>query len=264
MLLVASLAVVSLTRWWIRRAVAELYRAEREKEAEAIGELDLYQLARLAQTVKPTVLVVMHEQGRLTASPEGTVTVTDPVPGDEVEAALIEAAGPSRTVRITAVAEAALIRGADRDAELVRRGLLLDRALYERLVGPGATVARAVAVLVLLSAVVSAWWLAARGEDLAQPLLLHTVLFGVALRSVFRCAPDWRYRTALGDRALAEARADAAGAPLTRAVALHGLSALPAGHDLLLATATAEAEDRRRFDELMQRYREASERRGRG
>ncbi|GAA1158067.1 hypothetical protein GCM10009664_27280 [Kitasatospora gansuensis] len=267
-LLLLSVVAVGLVRAWIRKGAVEFYRAERENADGSLADLDVYQLARLAKTVKATVLVGMYEQGRLVASTSGTVTVVDPEPRDRVEAALIEAAGPTRTVRITKLFEADLGRDAERDAELARRGLLEDRELYDRVAGPRASAARLVAVLVLLAGVVSVWWSVAQGKDVLRPAAFFVAILSVAMRSVFRWPPLRRFPTDLADRLLAAARADvgkAVGAgdagdpPLVRAVALHGLSALPKDHDLVVATATAEAEDRRTFDELMRRHREAAE-----
>ncbi|MFD0568268.1 TIGR04222 domain-containing membrane protein [Kitasatospora gansuensis] len=245
----------------------EFYRAERENADGSLADLDVYQLARLAKTVKATVLVGMYEQGRLVASTSGTVTVVDPEPRDRVEAALIEAAGPTRTVRITKLFEADLGRDAERDAELARRGLLEDRELYDRVVtprvrrpaggGPGAPGGGGVGVVV-----------GRPGQGCPSAAAFFVAILSVAMRSVFRWPPLRRFPTDLADRLLAAARADvgkAVGAgdagdpPLVRAVALHGLSALPKDHDLVVATATAEAEDRRTFDELMRRHREAAE-----
>ncbi|MFK0237766.1 hypothetical protein [Streptomyces vinaceus] len=205
--------------------------------------------------MKTTVMVGMSQQGRLVASASGTVMVTDPEPRDRIEAALIEAVGPTRTARITEPSEAVLGDDGERNGELVRRGLPEDRDLYDRTVGP--------------ARLPPGWWRSRcswrrRCRCGGRPPTART-LFG-------RRRSSWR-SSSWADRLLHAARADAGRAAdagdcgdstLVRAVALHGLSALPKDHDLRVAIAAAEAEDRRTFEEFMRQCLEARERRAQG
>ncbi|MFI9723974.1 TIGR04222 domain-containing membrane protein [Streptomyces sp. NPDC052396] len=92
-------------------------------------DLSLYDLAYLsggAPRMVVTALVAMRLEGRLIVSRSGTVTVTDPAPVNEVEAAIIAALGESRRQKLNAMGRPVLRGRAVRAIgdRLARQGLL--------------------------------------------------------------------------------------------------------------------------------------------
>ncbi|MFF7725538.1 TIGR04222 domain-containing membrane protein [Streptomyces sp. NPDC008001] len=126
-------ALVATSAWRLRRTFRSLQRASAPGDLRA-QELSLYDAAYLSggQTrAAVTALVAMRLDGRLIVSRSGTVTVTDPHPRNAVEAAIIDAAGPTRQRPLRDLARSV------RTSEAIRAiGARLDRAgLLHRPVG---------------------------------------------------------------------------------------------------------------------------------
>ncbi|MGK5543917.1 TIGR04222 domain-containing membrane protein [Streptomyces sp. URMC 127] len=91
-------ALVVTGAWHLRRTFLFLQRSTTPADRPA-PELSLYDAAHLhggAAHAAVTAFLAMRLEGRLILSRSGTATVTDPGPRNAVEAAIVEAAGPTR------------------------------------------------------------------------------------------------------------------------------------------------------------------------
>ncbi|WP_157881986.1 hypothetical protein [Streptomyces rubellomurinus] len=219
----------------------ELYLAEREAgEGESVERL--YELACLARHVGETALLLMHERGDLVASRSGDVTVTRRKLKGDFEAAVVASVGQVRTrdlLHVVAEVEAGSAVAALR-CRLTRRGLLQDGNLYLRAATAAARL-RLVLGLSMTAGVVAVCWMVADGGNGLPAALAFEALCCAVVLFVRRHRPHRRHTTALGDRVLARARAQARWRDTWGSVAFGGLNALPPEHELRLALAASQA-----------------------
>ncbi|MGW6914140.1 TIGR04222 domain-containing membrane protein [Kitasatospora sp. NPDC054939] len=269
--LLVSAAVSAAAALRLRRARQALRRPERE--ARRPYRADVYELAFVAAHLPETLVTALHADGRLVASRAGTVTVTDGDPREPVEAAVALAAGPTRTHDLLDLLASVPFKAPHRafEKQLMRTGLLQDDDLHARAVRAAGSL-RTAAVLVAAAGGFSAWWAHRHDEGVLLRLLPFAALLAAAVVLAVRGRPERTFTTALGAGVLTKALADPAPRPPALAVALGGLAALPADHDLAIALAgsraAAEAEqaaraaraaaERRRRAEAAARSRSAS------
>ncbi|MFI2611183.1 TIGR04222 domain-containing membrane protein [Kitasatospora sp. NPDC018619] len=245
-------AAVGLAAGWLRSraALRELHRAERDARGR---EFDLrpHELAALAGNLAQLTLLELYERGRIVASRSGdvTATATPAAPGAgpqetaPVEEAVVEQLGPTGTgdigALVTAVERGPQVR--EVRARLAGAGLVDDEELQERARQASAQMFT-VLVSVAATGVAALAWALVTGGNLLLPPAGFAVLFALALWAHRRSWPYLRPTTVLGARVLAEARA-ARRHPRDRAeaVALDGLEALPADHDLRVCQEAARA-----------------------
>ncbi|MFE4973943.1 TIGR04222 domain-containing membrane protein [Kitasatospora sp. NPDC056651] len=233
-----------------RAALHELYRAE---QLAAGREFDLGrdELACLAGHLADLKILEMHGAGLLVASRSGDLTLTTPPAGPQgvFEEEAARQFGPTRTRDLREVL-ASLDRSppavALRD-RLPAQGLHYDDKLRDRvrrIHDWTAVVLASVTVAGVASLVITL----ARHENGLVPLVPFAALFAAAWlvnHRIWMPLSVWGPRTGLGVRVLAEAR------PTGRrygpaAVALDGLSALPAKHDLRICYEASLARARKR------------------
>ncbi|MFE4356901.1 TIGR04222 domain-containing membrane protein [Kitasatospora sp. NPDC056800] len=253
-LLVGAGTAVAAT--WLNAGVwmGKLYGIERRAKGREFDP-SVEEVACLAGHLVELRLLKMHDAGRIVVSRSGdvTATVTATDPEDYFEAAAVRSLGPTRTGDMRT-----LTMWLDDDApphavrrRLVAAGLLNDAKLLDR-------ASLAEELMVLVSFVVAAVGVAAfvyalvRDESWLLPLLAFSVLFAVARLAValVDMYGDFSRHTGLGSRVLSEARsadrrehgptADRREhAPM--AVALVGMSALPAEHALRVCLEASRA-----------------------
>ncbi|MGW1178115.1 TIGR04222 domain-containing membrane protein [Kitasatospora sp. NPDC002543] len=266
-LLLGTAAGVAAVGLRCRAALRALYRAERRAAGREF-DLDASELACLAGTLGQLTLTRMHEAGRLVASRSGDVTATGAAGGPGAldgagaaggaggfEAAAVRALGPTRTCGITR-----LIRAVDHGAEakalrarLAARGLAYDEEQADRLGEFGRRTA-ALLALVVSAGLAALVWTLARGEDWLLPLLAFPPLLAAVLWIGRAARPPAGIATGPGTRVLEAARAGAHRSHGAAAVAVRGLDALPAGHDLRLCQDGARAKMAALFQAAAQRY----------
>ncbi|MET9399770.1 TIGR04222 domain-containing membrane protein [Kitasatospora sp. NPDC002965] len=247
-LFIASVVVVGYNVFRAATAVAALRRAERTPRRSGFTT-GPYELAYLAEHLAETAIAVMHQEGRLTASRSGTVTITDPATAAEIEvpaeATVVLAVGPTRTRGLADLLDDRRLSGwqlSEASAELrdrlVASGLLRDQRLYARALA-GYQSAPFAPVLVGLAGAFALWQ-----ADLHEgPVRLVQVGFGVVLAAALAVALWPRPRPSRtsehGRKVLARARSSSAGDSPAVLVALGGLAALPPDHPLAVAGAAA-------------------------
>ncbi|MFE4516358.1 TIGR04222 domain-containing membrane protein [Kitasatospora sp. NPDC056783] len=257
-LLAVAGAAVAVT--WLNAGVwmGRLYGAERRAKGREF-EPSVEEVACLAGHLVELRLLAMYDAGRIVVSRSGDVTATAAAattstdPEDYFEAAAVRTLGPTRTGDMRT-----LTMWLDDDApphavrrRLVAAGLLNDAKLLDR-------ASLAEESMALVSFVVAAVGVAAfvyalvRGENWLLPLLAFPALFAVARLAIVLVDMygDFGRHTGLGSRVLSEARsADRRehGPTVDRhehapmAVALAGMSALPAGHALRICLEASRA-----------------------
>ncbi|MFJ2864038.1 TIGR04222 domain-containing membrane protein [Kitasatospora sp. NPDC087314] len=237
-LLVGTGAAVAAT--WLNAGVwmGKLYRAERRAKGREFDP-SLEEVACLARHLVELRLLEMYDAGRIVVSRKGDVTATTTStstgPAGNFEAAAVRELGPTRTGDLQM-----LTKWLDDDApphavrrRLVAAGLLNDRKLLDR-------ASLAEESMVLVSFVVAVVGVAAfvyalvRHENWLLPLLAFPALFAVArlVITLVDMYGNFSRHTGLGSRVLSEARSADRREHAPMAVALAGLSALPAEHDL--------------------------------
>ncbi|MET8544076.1 TIGR04222 domain-containing membrane protein [Kitasatospora sp. NPDC004799] len=258
-LLVGTAAAVAAT--WLNAGVwlSKLYRAERRARGREFDPSP-EEVACLAGHLVELRLLKMYDAGRIVVSRQGdvTATTTSTGPEDYFEAAAVGRLGPTRTGDLRM-----LTTWLDDDApphavrrRLVAAGLLHDRKLLDR--ASLAEESMAVVSFAVAAVGVAAFVYAlVRHENWLLPLLGFPALFAVARLAItlVDLYGDFSWHTGLGSRVLSEARsADRRehGPAVDRrehapmAVALAGLSALPAEHDLRICLEASRARARAR------------------
>ncbi|MBD0673148.1 TIGR04222 domain-containing membrane protein [Streptomyces sp. CBMA156] len=246
-LLAAAVAAVALAAARCYLGLRKLRRAERLATGR---EFDLagIELAFLAGNLGELTVAEMYEGGRLVAARSGDVTLTTPAAtgtgaggedgaGDGLEAVAVRSLGSARTGDLRT-----LLRAVDGSPEakalrarLAAQGLADSEELVERVRRVNRRTPVLIGAVVVACSVAGAWMNTHRGlwpVPLADCLLAaFLVPFAAALWTNQVSWPPLRTATAPGERVLGAARA----AELrqgTATVALWGLTALPAGHDL--------------------------------
>lgn len=262
-LLVGAAAAVAAS--WLNAGVwmGKLYRAERRSKGREFDPSP-EEVACLAGHLVELRLLQMYDAGRIVVSRSGDVTATSTSapastgPEADFEAAAIRELGPTRTGDLRM-----LTLWLDDDApphavrrRLVAAGLLHDRKLLDRasLAEESMVLASFAVAVVGVAAFVYAL---VRHENWLLPLLAFPALFAVARLAItlVDMYGDFSWHTGLGSRVLSEARsADRRehGPTVDRrehapmAVALAGLSALPAKHALRICLEASRARARAR------------------
>ncbi|MFJ8474032.1 TIGR04222 domain-containing membrane protein [Kitasatospora sp. NPDC094011] len=256
-LLVATGAAVAVT--WLMAGIwmGKLYRVERRSKGREFDPSP-EDVACLAGHLVELRLLTMYDAGRIVVSRSGDVTATTTTSSPEhyFEAAAVHKIGPTRTGDLEM-----LTKWLDDDApphavrsRLVAEGLLHDGKLLDR-------AELAEEWMALVSYAVAAVGVAAfvyalvRHENWLLPLLAFPALFAVALsaNTLVDKYGDFKRHTGLGSRVLSEAwstdRREHGPASNRRehapmAVALAGLSALPAEHDLRICLEASRTRSR--------------------
>ncbi|MFF2144579.1 TIGR04222 domain-containing membrane protein [Kitasatospora sp. NPDC058190] len=231
--LLVSAAYLVWTVLWCRSAQEELYRVERSVTEPAGPELELYELAAVADNLAVLLLFEAYERGTVGVSASGYLTAEGRSGGRSFYSALLAGieARPgadlltvvpelNRQPELVEVHRELAARGLLRDAELRRR---LDRAVSW---GVGSY------PLIVLLGVAGAIWAAAEHRNVLIPLGAFALLLAVAALVGDRAfVESHQHRTVHGDRAL-RAGGDDRRRDLSGQVALHGFSGLPEEHPL--------------------------------
>ncbi|WKU43075.1 TIGR04222 domain-containing membrane protein [Streptomyces sp. VNUA116] len=122
-------ALVATGAWHLRKAFLSLRRTP-APDALPPQELSLFDVAYLhggTAHAAVTAFLAMRLEGRLILSRSGTVTVTDPAPRNDVEGAIISAAGPTRQKALRELAPGVRTSAAVRalGVRLTREGAIL-------------------------------------------------------------------------------------------------------------------------------------------
>ncbi|MFJ9694366.1 hypothetical protein [Kitasatospora sp. NPDC101183] len=257
-LLLGAGTVITVATVRCHRAVRRLYRAER---LAAGREFDLTrtELAHLAGNLGAMTVAKMHEGGRLVAARSGDVTLTTPAAagtgagaeagdrtGNEFEAVAVRLYTSAHAddlnyllMSVDTSPEAKALR-----ARLAAQGLAYDEELVERVRWVDQRKARLGGSLVVMFLATLGWPRAFPGVwPVPLPVLLLS--FAAVFWATGASTPPPRTTTGPGERVLKAARAAEPLRKGTAAVALRGLSALPADHDLR----TCDAGSRRRSQE---------------
>ncbi|MEU1284547.1 hypothetical protein [Kitasatospora sp. NPDC005856] len=255
-LLLGAGTVIAVTTVRCRRAVRGLYRAER---LAAGREFDLTRpaLAFLAGNLGAMTVTKMYEDGRLVATRSGDVTLTTPAAagtgagagtgdraGNEFEAVAVRSHMSAHTNDLRL-----LLRTVDESPEakalrarLAAQGLAYDEELVERVRWVDQRKARLVGALAVMAVATLAWPRAFPGLW-PVPLAVLLLSLWAALWITGVSKPPLRTTTGPGERVLKAARA-AEPRRGTAAVALWGLTALPADHDLRTCDAASDTRNR--------------------
>ncbi|MGW7446202.1 hypothetical protein [Kitasatospora sp. NPDC054795] len=233
-------------------ALRKLRRAERLAAGRAF-DLESIELAFLAGKVGDLTVAQMYEGGRLVAARSGDVMLTTPAAagtgaatgdgaGDGFEAVVVRSLRSARTGDLKT-----LFRAVDRSPEakalrarLAARGLADDEELVERLWRVNRRTPALGGAAVAMSLATVAWTSPHRG---LWPVPLAVFLLSlVAVLWINRVScPSLRTATGPGERVLEAAQAAEPRRHGTAAVALWGLSALHADHDLRTCDAASGA-----------------------
>ncbi|MFF2076013.1 TIGR04222 domain-containing membrane protein [Kitasatospora sp. NPDC058162] len=253
-LLVFLAAYLVGTALWCRAARAELYRVERSLAGPPEAELEVYELAGIADHLAQLLLLEAFERGAVSVRGGGYL-VAEGRPGGRGFYAALLAAAEARTDGDLLAVEARLGRQPALrafQAGLAERGLVRDPGLRRRL-NRAAGWGSAGGPLLVVSGVVGVGWVVAEHRNVLLPagafVLLIALLLLVGDR-VFRREP--RHATDHGEQLLRLARSDPAWRDLQGRVALYGYYALPEGHLLKEAWQASRArreEERRRAAE---------------
>ncbi|WP_158845558.1 TIGR04222 domain-containing membrane protein [Streptomyces sp. NRRL WC-3742] len=241
-------ALVCVTVWQLSRSLRRL-RAVVEPAAARTAELGLYEVAFLAgqeERVVETAIAGMHENGRLVVSRTLVqTTITDPKPRDEVEAAVIDAVGTSRSAK-----SGVLLQVAKKD-ERVRRigarlralGMYVDPDRRTAVLRARGRLVNALIAVFFLGWVAIGWEVVVRSEVLG-PVVAFPVLLIAGCVAWSRLRPDTEGATEAGRDYLRQlgkrndwrprnnAGLDGTDAALLGSVALQGYHGLPVGHAL--------------------------------
>ncbi|MET8629681.1 hypothetical protein ABZW30_39150 [Kitasatospora sp. NPDC004669] len=213
---------------------ARLYRVERSIAEVVEPELDVLELAAVADHLAHLVLFRECERGAVSASATGVLRATAGADGEGFHGAVVAAieARPGRDLltvteelkrqpELKAVQRRLAARGLVRDEEMRHR---LDRAVRW---GDGS------AWVTVPLAVVSVVWVAVERQNVLFPLGAFALLIGgtvVVFNRTF--APSGRHQTAHGDRLLRLASADDRWQDVQGQVALRGYHGLSEEHAL--------------------------------
>ncbi|MFG2843400.1 TIGR04222 domain-containing membrane protein [Kitasatospora sp. NPDC048296] len=259
--LLVSAAYLVWTVLWCRSAQEELYRAERSVTEPAGPELELYELAAVADHLAELLLFEAYERGAVNVSASGYLTAEGRSGGRSFYSALLAAlearpggdllaveAELNRQPELREVHRDLAARGLVRDAELRRR---LDRAVDW---GIGSY------PLIVVLGLVSVIWAAAEHRNVLVPLGAFALLLAVAALVGSRAyRSSYRHRTVHGERLLGLARDDDRWQDVPGRVVLNGLYGLRDGHPLYGARKASHAREMEEW-----RRRQAQEDKGNG
>ncbi|WP_031074117.1 hypothetical protein [Streptomyces sp. NRRL WC-3742] len=256
-LLLGAGTVTAVSTVRCRRAVRGLYRAER---LAAGREFDLTrtELAYLAGNLGAMTVTTMHEGGRLVATRSGDVTLTTPAAAgtwagtgagdragndfEEVAVGWLRSAHPNDLRLLLRVVDTSPEAKALR-ARLAVQGLAYDEELVERVRWVDQRKARLAGALAAMLVAALEWPRAFPG---LWPIPLAVLLPSLAAAFWITCVstPPLRTTTGPGERVLKAALAAEPRRRGTAAVALRGLTALPADHDLRTCAAASDKRSR--------------------